>query len=189
MKMITAPQLKFAKALAAERGQDAAGFERLTCREASQLIDRLKRTPRLERATAPAPAAAVELTGTYTAVFADGSRTTIRVAAEKWCDGKVVASVMTGPDNEWSFTGVGFLGGDLQVRTWSRLQGTPLERRLLAALEVVKANTVSAKEAFLAEADAYALRSGRCIRCAHKLTVPRSLFRGMGPVCAKAEGL
>ena len=35
----------------------------------------------------------------------------------------------------------------------------------------------------------YAMLSGRCSRCGATLTVPASLYRGMGPVCAQKEGV
>jgi hypothetical protein len=187
MKMITAPQLKFVKSLAAERGVELSGVEGWTCRQASAKIDELKSMARPVAAPA-AHSPVAGLVGTYTAVFEDGSRTTFRIANEGWCDGKTVASVMTGPDNELSFTGVGFVV-DGEVRTWGKRRGSDLERRLLEAIAVATANTVEAKEQFLQTAEAFALRSGKCVSCGHKLTVPASLFRGLGPVCAKREGL
>ena len=70
---------------------------------------------------------------------------------------------------------------------WKRFADTG---RLTAALQFLATGNVDeAHEEFLARAEAYALASGQCMRCGHKLTVPASLHRGLGPECAKREGV
>ena len=126
--------------------------------------------------------------GTYTVVLdaVTNDYVTIRIATEKWADGKVVASYLAGPDNTCSYKGFGFVTAK-GASVWKRFADNG---RLTAALQFLATGNVDeAHEEFLARAEAYALASGQCMRCGHKLTVPASLHRGLGPECAKREGV
>jgi Family of unknown function (DUF6011) len=125
--------------------------------------------------------------GTYTVVLdaASGDYVTIRIATEKWCDGKVVASYLAGSDNESSYKGFAFVNEN-GINVWKRFAGN---ERLAAALEFLTGNLTEAHEKFLEMAEAYAMESGKCMRCGRKLTVPTSLHRGLGPECASKEGM
>lgn len=120
--------------------------------------------------------------GTYTVVYADGQYRTLRVKTVKngGLQGKQIAGFLSGPDNESMYTFVGFvtLSGIKFWRKFSDFQSTERLERINRAFEIVSEDRFKAGEA-------YALRSGKCFCCSKKLTVPASLFRGLGPVCAK----
>jgi hypothetical protein len=161
---------------------------------ASRMIDallavkpqRVTSTPTPAAPAAEVPAGVVPV-GTFTIVRKDGSYRTLQIGPAKWADGKLVASYLSGPDNELSYTGFAFVDG-VAVRPWKRFRE---DSELMADLQFLleDANRDEAHELFLDEAERYALASGRCMRCGHKLTVPASLHRGLGPVCAGLEGV
>jgi len=123
--------------------------------------------------------------GTYTVVLDEETYVTIRIAAEKWADGKVVASYLAGSDNEHSYKGFGFVN-DKGINVWKRFAGN---EKFEAAVNVLMNSFDEAHEKFLELAEAYAMKSGHCARCHRKLTVPASLHRGLGPECANKEGV
>lgn len=127
--------------------------------------------------------------GTYTVVQPDGSYVTLRFETSKnakkmdgsvntWY-GKQFVQYLNGPDNETDFQSFGtWEHGDVNV--WRRYQGS------MAMVKYIKAAHVVAETDDRGELGmAYAMRSGRCCQCGRKLTVPASLHRGMGPVCAE----
>ena len=201
-KAASEKQVNFIKRLLAERvgtlGQESVdAFERLldggsvTMPQASGMIDNLLGTARDAKPAAAAgvPASSADSApaipmGTYTVVLSDDDYVTIRLAAEKWADGKVVASYLCGPDNDFSYKGFAFVNGS-KGAVWSRFKGN---ERLTAALEFLLTGDVNAAhEEFLNRAEALALASGCCACCGRTLTVPASLHRGLGPVCASRE--
>ena len=125
--------------------------------------------------------------GTYTVVLDVNEEhyVTVRIAPGKWADGKLVASFLSGSDNENSYTGFAFVTGK-GVNLWKRFIDN---KRLAAAIAVLLNDTDAAHEMFLNLAEAYAMKSGQCMRCHRKLTVPASLHRGLGPECANKEGV
>lgn len=123
--------------------------------------------------------------GTFTVEYPDGSYETLRIRREAWADGKAVASFLSGPDNETSFTGFAFVGLGPEVRVWSRFANLKGSRKV-DALRVI---LLGDPEENAGLREAYAMRSGRCGRCGRKLTVPASLHRGLGPECAEKLGL
>ena len=125
--------------------------------------------------------------GTYTVVLNEEETdyVTIRIAVEKWADGKIVASYLAGADNESAYRGFAFVN-DKGLSIWKRFND---DQRLAIAANVLIGNADQAHEKFLDIAEAYAMKSGRCMRCARKLTVPASLHRGLGPECATKEGV
>lgn len=90
-------------------------------------------------------------------------------------------SVMTGPDNESSYSYVGILGEDLTIRP-TRKSKVSMDAQSVRALLWVWRN-------FETLPAGYEVRhSGKCARCGRKLTTPESIDMGVGPVCAAAMG-
>lgn len=117
--------------------------------------------------------------GTYTIDFG-GDYVTIRLDKCKLKglpEGTQIASYLAGPDNESDFVGFAFVQGET-IKLWRKFEASVRLARGLKAL-------LSEDPAPLGEA--YALRSGNCYRCGRKLTVPFSIYRGLGPICAGRE--
>jgi hypothetical protein len=133
--------------------------------------------------------------GYYTVVFNDtetrlnelgpcsnrDDRITIRLRTQDksstFAPGKQIAAYLAGPDNELDYINFAFTNGDhgeVRAYIWKRFR---VHTRLDRALNHLLRNPIDAGEA-------YALESGRCWRCGQRLTVPASIHRGLGPVCA-----
>lgn len=115
---------------------------------------------------------------------ATGVRFTYRVRAAK--DGRIYfVSVMTGPDNEHSFTYLGTLTPDgLQFwhgRKSPILTSAPCAQAFAWFHRSVVLKADMSKVEFWHE--------GACGRCGRTLTVPESIERGIGPECAGLMGL
>ena len=135
-----------------------------------------------------APTATVK-DGTYTVVFDEANYATIRFETStnthkqdgtpnSWY-GKQFVQYLNGPENETDFQSFGtWERGD--VRVWRKHQDSVAIARYVKAALVVAGSDDPGQFG-----QAYALRSGRCCNCGRKLTVPASLHRGMGPVCAE----
>lgn len=121
--------------------------------------------------------------GTYTVVADDGDYVTLRIRSQGEASkfaGKQIAEFLNGPENSSDFMGFAFIQGRRPM-IWKRFQDDSRISKALRAL-------VSTSEAELKELGyQYALRSSRCYRCGHVLTVPASIHRGLGPVCAGLE--
>ncbi len=133
------------------------------------------------------PVTPVVLNGTYTIVLDEtGDYRTLRLvdAPEHFNKpvGTQIAQYLNGSDNERDFTGFAFVAGD-KVSVWSKFRA---DSKLSKALQVLLAAD-RASQIDLGEA--YALSSGNCFRCGIKLTVPASLARGLGPICAEKFGI
>lgn len=94
-------------------------------------------------------------------------------------------SLLTGPDNENSYTYIGTVGktsGEVYLTTKSRLTKESLPVRVAAfALRCVFGSQTLP--------EGYKIRhEGKCGCCGRKLTVPESLDRGIGPECIKRFG-
>lgn len=219
MGTMTEKQGRFIRSLASERelpddtllAHDVdAALELLDVKDASDVITALLALPKKSAPNSPEHRAAEALAltpiktsareacaaipdGTYTVVFdADESDwLTLQIAPATWAKepGLRQISYLSGSDNELSYTGFAFLKVDGQVIFWKKFRNA--DSRLAAGVAIISAAELrlTAHEAFLEHAEGYALRSGRCLRCGHKLTVPASLHRGLGPVCAGIEGV
>lgn len=99
--------------------------------------------------------------------------------------GKQIVSYLSGPDNENNFTGFAHLDESGGIHVWKRFRPLYAEsaiNKYIQALTLLQQQGIGYQE----EAGmTYALRSGRCRKCNRTLTVPASLHRGLGPVCAK----
>ena len=121
--------------------------------------------------------------GFYTVTFPDKTHLTFCFKPH-WIEseaakGVQVAKVLTGPDNETSYTGVAFVDGT-KVYMWKKYKTST---RIIHGIQfLMSGGSVDSGEM-------YAMKSGNCWKCNHKLTVPASLHRGLGPVCAKKLGL
>jgi len=199
----TDKQVQFLNDLAAKRVvpthvlADVSAAEQgiLSKGDASNLIDLLKSFPFARRtaspaATTPATTPSVPVrdipSGIYT--IADGSgHTTLKVTKNAaWCDGKTVVAYLCGSDNEVNYKGFAFIT-ESGVKVWKKFADNG---RLVAAAQFLATGSLDeAREAFLNLAEAYALRSGNCLACGRTLTVPASVNRGLGPVCAENLGV
>jgi hypothetical protein len=148
-----------------------------------------RKMPRRPQPTPPTPAkeeaAPVEERrliedGRYTIEFAGGDYRTLRVHTNTTQGstffGKRVVSFLSGPDNGSDYTGCAFLGDDGKAHLWKRFHD---DGRLAEAVRVLED---PAKAAALGLA--YALKSNNCWKCGRELTVPASITRGLGPICA-----
>lgn len=151
--------------------------------------------PKLEAAPIQTSSISHEVTakvpsGTYTIVNPKtGGYRTIELSdadTEKFSNlpkGTQIVSYLSGPDNETSFTGFGFVKGST-FQAWKRFADDSQIPDWKAAVKFLLNGTANAADA----AHAYAIKSGRCSACQRKLTVPASLHQGFGPVCAEKVG-
>jgi hypothetical protein len=120
--------------------------------------------------------------GTYTVVRPDSTWGTYRInkADRRYFPniehGAQLVSLLIGKDNEGDYTGVAFLFGSRLV-VWGKYKGSENIKKDLEAL--------MKPGAYKDAGYAYALKSNRCYRCGRKLTVPASIHRGLGPICAE----
>ncbi len=163
----------------------------LSKRQASEAITKMKERAPLSRPTArhsdDVTVTSSVPNGTYTVVFAqdEPDRRTIRLRGAEWAsdlpEGSQVAEFLAGPDNTSDYTGFAFVVKG-RARVWKRFRDDTL---IVDALHVLLEGGLEAAQA---AGMTYALASGRCWRCARTLTVPASIHRGLGPVCAKVIG-
>lgn len=137
--------------------------------------------------TAAAAAAAeikpqVPAPGLYTIVNDDETYTTLRASKidfGNFPEGTIKLSYLNGPDNEINYNGFAHVMPDGKLFVWQSFRKA--------------ADLINAAKVLLTASDqgelglAYAMQSGRCCKCGRTLTVPASLHRGMGPVCANAK--
>lgn len=124
------------------------------------------------------------LDGLYTVVFEDGDYRTLSVRTQEpdasFMPGRKLVSYLSGPDNTGDYTTfANFDAKDGHAYIWKRFQAKEHEgSRLREALRVLTADPLAAMAA-------YGLRSQTCGMCHRPLTTPKSIERGIGPVCAK----
>jgi hypothetical protein len=125
--------------------------------------------------------------GRYTVVWPNGSWRTFRFWEAKWRDsGKPYTAIgyLAGPDNTTNYVKCGDAAlGSQQVRIWRKFHADSMIRE---GLEFLLAHGV---ENLLKAGEMYAIKSERCSRCNHPLTVPASVHRGLGPDCAELLGV
>jgi hypothetical protein len=125
--------------------------------------------------------------GTYTIQNrAEGTHRTFRIRTQKpdasFAPGKRVLALMTGSDNEHSYTGFAFVEND-GIRVWSSKRG---HGDWEAYAKLVW--SLATDSGFSEYADRYSLLvSGTCVKCNRKLTTPESIKTGIGPVCDGRE--
>lgn len=116
--------------------------------------------------------------GIFTVVMSSGSRRTIKVSDEQ-PDGTVFVFLLTGSDNENSYSCVGLIRGD-KFRWTRKYANTESEPLRTAVATVLTFNTTLLSRL----GQAYALESGKCYVCNRTLSTPESIEAGIGPVCA-----
>ena len=195
-ELATDKQVAFIHGLLRQRvvGQEMAEdilTSTLTKRNASEFIEMLKALP--FRSDAPARSEVVKNTaptreipnGIYTVADGNGWMT-FRIAEESWANGRKVIAYLKGSNNEVSYKGFGFVTPQ-GIRKWGSAQVS--EKVLAGAQFLLTGNLDEARENFLNLAEAFAITSGNCLACLHTLTVPASVARGLGPVCAQRLGV
>jgi hypothetical protein len=117
------------------------------------------------------------ISGRYTVVFPDGTWRTLKVqmpdAKRKFAPDRIIVAYLYGPNNASDYKGFAFIAEDGQVHPWKSFAG---DLQIVDAAEILLQDPQKAGEAF-------ALKSKQCYSCGRDLTVPASLFRGLGPVC------
>lgn len=100
----------------------------------------------------------------------------------------LLLSVLTGSDNETSYSYVGILAQDehrpptiITTRGSKVTQDAQSVRSLLWTLNKIKLGQ-ELPEGYSCQ------HSGKCCRCGRKLTTPESITLGIGPVCANNAG-
>lgn len=186
----TPKQIAYAESLLEQRqapdDYTAPDLNTLTKEQASTLIDMLLRLPKKAKETVkrdfnqwlvvegspPKP-------GTYTVEHKKFHRT-FRFRKPHPNADWVAAEYLFGSDNSRDFRKFGKVVEN-GVAIWN---GSRTDAPLIEALKFL----LNLDSEALAEAGfKYALESGNCYRCGRTLTVPASIHRGMGPVCAAKE--
>jgi hypothetical protein len=121
--------------------------------------------------------------GTFTVVMGT-ERRTIRIKkhwdAAEASKGTLVASYLSGQDNEADYKGFAFITARGKAMIWKKYRNGGRSALIISALSFLL-QSGDYEGAGLA----YALESGNCYRCGRLLTVPASINRGLGPECAK----
>ena len=171
--------------------------EVLSKADASHFIDLLKDLP-YKRTTSTSNAASQLVAhpaalrtlekGFYTVADGEGGHVTFRISigGKRFAEGKTIIGGLVGSNNERSYKDFGFVS-DRGIHKWASRE---VSQRVLAAAQfLLTGNTDEARAAFLDQADANAMASNTCLCCLATLTVPASVSRGLGPVCARNMGL
>lgn len=100
--------------------------------------------------------------------------------------GQTVVSLLVGPNNSQNYKGFGFIDGN-DVRIWKSCRDSENGNgdisqfvRLARLIEGLVLLRQASKRYALLEAKA-------CRRCGELMTVPESIRRGIGPICARRE--
>lgn len=109
-----------------------------------------------------------------------GDRYTYRIGHSKE-NQPLFVSLMTGPDNENSFTYLGIYNpttNEVKLTYASKFTADTLPVKVVSwAVKAVAANKIP---------EGYAIQhSGTCCRCGRTLTTPESITLGIGPECIK----
>lgn len=132
--------------------------------------------------------------GSFTLTWPDGKHKTFRIKTQKndshFAPGKRVIALMTGSDNENSFTGFGFVDNN-GVRIWDSISSGRAKTAWVYS-EGKLEGYVRALWSLATEGDAsrfYAkgyrlLSEERCVKCNRKLTNPLSIRNKIGPECS-----
>lgn len=99
---------------------------------------------------------------------------TTRPKTAKFAPGKRVVAILDGPDNESSYTPFGFVQPSGVVTVWRKKRGGNFD---------VYARMLAAPEAYEEKHGVEFMFATRCRMCNRKLTTPRSIEIGIGPIC------
>lgn len=94
--------------------------------------------------------------------------------------------LMTGPDNENSFTSFALINDDNRhIRVFVKYRGAPGNPSIYEEYaRLLECMLKRENDEFYTERGYTIEGSKRCARCGRKLTEPQSLVTGIGPVCA-----
>jgi hypothetical protein len=124
------------------------------------------------------------LVGYFTVEQANGKRRTYRISendSPTFFDGEgLCIGLLSGPDNEADYTSIGISKADGKLVFWKKFADSHEEFR--TDVLTIAGDPVSAGER-------WAVESSRCWCCKRTLTVPASVHRGLGPICAEKLGL
>lgn len=159
--------------------------------EASRFITYLLRQP-VASQSAPAPAPAPKQApvnqlseGFYTVTDGKGGWVTLRIGSPAWAEGKTTIAFLNGADNTKSYKDFAFLTPE----GFKVFRSQSTNHRVIAGAEFLLHGSVDeARAEFMNQAEAYALASTKCLCCLRPLTVPASVHRGLGPICAQKYG-
>jgi hypothetical protein len=194
----TEKQVAFAKALLEQRVVPqsllAQAEEALLSKAtASQFIGLLTALPRKVGSGRPAsttttvvaPAPMRELAVGFYTVAHEGGHTTFRISKASWANGKLTLGILVGSNNERSYKDVAFITPN-GFKFFSAHAGN---QKLIATAQFLLTGSVDeARAEFMNQAEANAMASNTCLCCLKTLTVPASVSRGLGPICAKRYG-
>jgi len=118
--------------------------------------------------------------GTFTVVYPNDTHRTLRLRRQPvdhtFAPGEVIAMYLRGADNTRDYEGFAFVKpSPTRIAMWRRFYDNIDLREALAVVLRQPHETGLA----------YALRSSNCWRCNRTLTVPASVHRGLGPICAR----
>lgn len=109
-------------------------------------------------------------------------RYTYRVKAGKK-DGVYFVDLLTAPDNERSYTSLGWIkGGRFDTCRWAKVSAAAHSFRVFARIWEISQSAGPIPPAL------EVWHEGKCCRCGRTLTVPTSIASGIGPECAKRIG-
>ena len=97
--------------------------------------------------------------------------------------GNRIVGLLTGPDNESSYTNFGFVNDD-GIRCWRAHSDKRPLADILWRFAVEGVHDAESGRIMLEGVDGYMLCEGKCIHCNRTLTTPESIESGIGPVCA-----
>jgi len=107
-----------------------------------------------------------------------GEHRTFRVRTQKpdadFAPGKRILALLTGPDNEQSYTGFAFVD-DFGIHVWTKKR-TETFLAYTTMLENLTAHETAGRVEVLA--------ATKCRVCNRKLTTPESVTSGIGPICS-----
>jgi len=140
--------------------------------------------------------------GTYTLVNEEGVHKTFLVKTQKkdarFAAGERMVSLLTGTDNESSYKGFAFVKDDDRILVWRKKRGNGKMSAFdyfayllpKAAQSLIGEEGEELEGEFEVNGRKYkVLLSKKCMYCNRKLTTPESIRRGVGPECAKMNGL
>jgi hypothetical protein len=111
-------------------------------------------------------------------------------------EGKRIVSLLTGSDNETSYSGFGFVSNS-SVNVWTKKQSPAfryyaqlIEKAFEAIQEAYEASGEVVEVKIDLSGRTYSVQhEKRCLCCNRKLTTPASLKAGYGPECAARLGI
>lgn len=125
--------------------------------------------------------------GRFTVIWPDQSWRTFRFWQDEWRSNRkqfTAISYLAGPDNSRNYVKCGDIAdGSQQVHIWRKFHK---DSKIREGLEFLLTHDV---EALRMAGEMYSVRSQKCYRCGHALTVPTSVHRGLGPDCAELLGV